>query len=1746
MNRFEKSLNDMKNSFITPTAPLKAVEEVCVTYRSNHSYNNFPLTRGGNDFPVFHDNIQQFQTAAVGNFIQNRQQNVSNQMRPPGFNQSIHQNNNQNRFQGNNFNQNQNRQPNQGAIYQNRPQQNLNFQALPQQNTVTQGKFEAYTTANDNLYNNKPSSSSSLPSNTIPNPKREAKAITTMSGMSYNEPPIPPPGVDQQEPTEVTTDTELPSLEDIQLPLVQVEVQVDKLAEEPSVVIPKAKANLPYPSRLQKEKLREKDDILAAKFIEIFRDLHFELSNADALVHMPKFAPMFKKLLNNKDKLIELTKTPLNENCSAVVLKKLPEKLGDPGRFLIPCDLLEFDNCLALADLGASINLMPLSIWKKLRLPTFNDTKMVLKLVDRTISKPTGVAENIFVKVGKFYFPADFVVLDFVANPRVLLILGRPFLTIPSVKKVEQINKIDFINAGGIDFESEEIEDFLNDDSIPFGVEDSPFNMDEDILFLERLLRDDPIQPHSIIPNQTKLPIEETNHSLNMRYEHFNTNLLTKDVVDSSTKNLILIPNECMVVSENGSQFTEPINDNSLDFTIISNPLSDVDSNSDESTSNHNTMKSDYFDKFYGPFIPIHILEEERTRREHESELHQEEIDVFSVTNVVLPPSDDDSDEEVDDVGDLHMDNFIQDFEHEYSESEDSDFNNLLLPLPPLEPPDKEFDFEIDFQKEISVVRNAIVKIDARVNAPLQAEQYDWLADTDEEVDEQELEADYSYMAKIQEVPTTDSSTDSEPVEQVQNDAGYNMFANVLQHFEQSESVSNTCLVETDDSNVIPDLADMCEDDIQNDQNDVESDDERVALANLIANLKLDTKQAEFEKFKAFNDSIIDYDKLERKLNEALGQLAHKDTVIKEGLKTKAYELSVVKEKHDEFMKQSLLTKSNYEGLVKEKTKVKNDTVCNEKCSNVFRKKREQYFKIQDLKAKLQDKNIDISELKKLIEKGKGKSLDTKFDRPSVVRQPNVQRIPKPPVLGKPTPFSNSLDIIYFQKTESVPKANVSEGLSKPVTAQTLPQTVKKAIVQLILSIVDSGCMKHMTGNLNLLCNFVEKFLGTVHFGNDQFAPILGYGDLVQGNVAFRKSTCFVRDLQGNDLLTGNRGSNLYTISLQESTSSTPLCLMAKATPTQAWLWHRRLSHLNIDNINLLSKKDIVIGLPKLKYVEDQLCSSYELTKAKRSSFKSKAVPSSKGRLYLLHMDLCGPMRVASMNEKKYILVIVDDYSRDGENLDKMKEKWDQCILVGYSTQSKGYHVYNKRTRMIVESIHIRFDEIKEVSKTSTRCLLFTDADVPSQQDLDMLFGPLYDEFFNACSNPSTNIHSTSAPSTHTNVNAKENNNDQEKEGEHIPDDDFTNPFYAPAQEEAESPARTNSWKPSRLVQTRRQLATYPEMCMYALTVSTAEPKNIKEAMADSAWIEAMQEELNQFDILQVWELVDKPFGKSIIKLKWLWKNKKGEDQTVIRNKALLVAKGTQVVYVAQPDGFVDPDHPEKVYRLRKALYGLKQAPRAWYDELSKFLTSKGLQIHQSPSGIFINQSKYTLEILHKHGMDKGQSIGTTMAMKPKLDADLSGNPVDQTDYRSKIGSLMYLTSSRPDIVFELTAFSDADHVGCIDSRKSTSRGIQFLGDKLVSWMSKKQNCTAMSSAKAEYVALSASCAQVMWMRTQLQDYGFNYNKIPLYCDSQTEYQPANMFTKALPEDRFKHLVRRIGMICLTPAEVEVLAKESA
>ncbi|GJS23843.1 retrovirus-related pol polyprotein from transposon TNT 1-94 [Tanacetum coccineum] len=312
--------------------------------------------------------------------------------------------------------------------------------------------------------------------------------------------------------------------------------------------------------------------------------------------------------------------------------------------------------------------------------------------------------------------------------------------------------------------------------------------------------------------------------------------------------------------------------------------------------------------------------------------------------------------------------------------------------------------------------------------------------------------------------------------------------------------------------------------------------------------------------------------------------------------------------------------------------------------------------------------------------------------------------------------------------------------------------------------------------------------------------------------------------------------------------------------------------------------------------------------------------------------------------------------------------------------------------------------------------------------------------------------------------------------------------------------------------------------------------------MADSVWIEAMQEEIHQFERLDLRDRVKRKELSSkshllqleVVQLFVAYAAHKSFPVYQMDVKtAFLNGPMKEEVYVNPPDGFIDPHHPDKVYHLKKVLYGLKQAPRAWYDELSNFLVSKGF-----------SKAKYAQEILKKHGMNSCDSIGTPMATEP-LDADLSGTPVDQTKYHSMVGALMYLTANRPDIVhatcycaryqarptekhlkevkrifrylkntinmglwypkdtgFKLIAFSDSDRAGCLDSRKSTSGGIQFLGgDKLVSWSFKKQDCTFI--AEAEYVSLFACCAQVLWLRTQLTDYGFHFDKITMYYDSQ-------------------------------------------
>nr|GEX65235.1 reverse transcriptase domain-containing protein [Tanacetum cinerariifolium] len=252
--------------------------------------------------------------------------------------------------------------------------------------------------------------SGTLPRNTITNPKEDLKGITTRSGVAYQGPTIPIKSKVVKQGTEVTKD------------------QVQTPSSQISAPMPNLKPSIPYPSRRDNERRHDQANEQIEKFYEIFKEMSFEISFTDALILMPKLASTLKALIRNKEKLSEMTRTPMNKHCSAVILNKLPRKLGDPGKFLIPCEFLGMDECLALADLSASINLMPLSVWKGLSLPELTPTCMTLELADRSVSKPVDIAKDVSVKVGVFHFPADFVVVDFEPDPRVPLILGRCFL----------------------------------------------------------------------------------------------------------------------------------------------------------------------------------------------------------------------------------------------------------------------------------------------------------------------------------------------------------------------------------------------------------------------------------------------------------------------------------------------------------------------------------------------------------------------------------------------------------------------------------------------------------------------------------------------------------------------------------------------------------------------------------------------------------------------------------------------------------------------------------------------------------------------------------------------------------------------------------------------------------------------------------------------------------------------------------------------------------------------------------------------------------------------------------------------------------------------------------------------------------------------------------------------------------------------------------------------------------------------
>nr|GEW71200.1 retrovirus-related Pol polyprotein from transposon TNT 1-94 [Tanacetum cinerariifolium] len=737
------------------------------------------------------------------------------------------------------------------------------------------------------------------------------------------------------------------------------------------------------------------------------------------------------------------------------------------------------------------------------------------------------------------------------------------------------------------------------------------------------------------------------------------------------------------------------------------------------------------------------------------------------------------------------------------------------------------------------------------------------------------------------------------------------------------------------------------------------------------------------------------------------------------------------------------------------------------------------------------------------------------------------------------TPVNNNKKIRFIEHIPSsgntpIKTSSINVVSDKPVLSST-------GVVQIVLWYLDSRCSKHMPRDRSQLINFVQKFLGTVKFRNDHVAKIMGYGDCKIGNVtisridfmeglghnlfsvgqfcdsylevAFCQHTCFIRNLDGVYLLTGSRGNNLYTLSLKDMMASSPICLLSKASKTKSWLWHRHLSHMNFGTINHLARLGLVRGLSKLKFKKDHLCSACAMGKSKKKSHKTKSEDTNQEKLYLLHMDLYRPMCVESINGKKYILVIIDDYSRftwvkclrskdeapdfiikflkmiqvqlkvsvrriqtdngtefvnqtlreyyeqvgishetlvarspqqndvverrnHTENLGKLKPKADIRIFIGYAPTKKAFQIYNRRTRRIVETIHVDFDELTTMAFEQ-----------------------------------SIQVESTSSPSSTT------------------------------VDRDAPSPSKSQTTPETQSSVIHQDVKEDIHDIEVAHMRNDSEPKMYKDALTQSCWIEAMQEELNEFERLEnkahlvarcyhqekginfeeSFALVARLEAIRIFLAYAAHKNMVVYQMDV--KTAFLNGNLREEVYVSQPDGFVDQDNPNHVYTLKKTLYGLKQAPRVWYDMLSSFLISQdfskglvdpklsirrndnnllmvqiyvddiifaastpelcdlfsklmcskfkmsmmgkilfllGLRISQSPRVIFINQSKYTLESLKKYGFESCDPVDTPMVEKSKLDEDKEGKSVDPSHYRGMIGTLLYLTASRPDLQFAI------------------------------------------------------------------------------------------------------------------------------
>nr|GEV11141.1 retrovirus-related Pol polyprotein from transposon TNT 1-94 [Tanacetum cinerariifolium] len=751
-----------------------------------------------------------------------------------------------------------------------------------------------------------------------------------------------------------------------------------------------------------------------------------------------------------------------------------------------------------------------------------------------------------------------------------------------------------------------------------------------------------------------------------------------------------------------------------------------------------------------------------------------------------------------------------------------------------------------------------------------------------------------------------------------------------------------------------------------------------------------------------------------------------------------------------------------------------------EQCDDLINKVNLKSIEVSDLNASLQEKVLVITALKEQLNKLKGKAVITKAVSSNSI-DPELLKVDITPLALKlrknrtahtdyirhtQEEVATLREIVEITPKNKTKQIRLTEQITKSgKTTVTTPPSANidsnTPVVQIVLCYLDFGCSKHMTGDHSQLVNFVQKFLGTVKFGNDHVAKIMGYEDYQIGNVTISQ-VYYVEGL----------GHNLFSVGQ-----------CCNSDLEVAFCQHTYFIR-NLDGVDLLT--------------------ACAMGKSTKKTHKPKSEDTNQEKLYLLHMYLYGPMRVESVNGKKYILVIVDDYSR------------------------------------------FTWFRNREKSSPSTSYV------PPLRNDWDLLFQPMFDELLNLLPSvvnqalevitpiaeviPPVHADSTGSPSSTT--------VDQD----------------APSTSKSHTPTEIQS---SVIPQDVGDDNLDMEVAHMG-NDSLFEPKTYNKALTQSCWIEAMQEELNEFERLEVWELVPRPDQVMVITLKWIYKVKLDELGGILKNKARLVDRGyrqeegidfeesfapvarleairiflaysahknmvvyqmdvktpflngnlREEVYISQPDGFVDPDNPNHVYKLKKALYGLKQAPCAWYDMLSSFLLSQNFSKGSVDPTLLIWRNGTELLLDYRFLKVPEASLSTNLNMLLSHLRNTALNLVTQWILQwwknpnwMKInrGKLLihHIIVARPtkkhvhavkrifrylcgtvhrglwypkDSSVALTAFADADHAGCQDTRRSTSGSVQFLGGRLISWSSKRQKSAAISNMEAEYIALSGCC----------------------------------------------------------------------